>query len=454
MRLPIMENQPQKPIKRVLALCDFACATGFANVAQNVVRQLLLDKETTYQIDIVGINYYGIPSEWHNIAPTVRLFPASTISGGDLFGRKGYLSLLASGQYDLTWILQDTFNIEIIGDQIIEIRNKLAESGNKVFKWIFYYPIDSKPKENWLTKTALLADIPVVYTQYGYDESVKLVPALKDKLVIIPHGVETNIFKPVDEQTKKEFRHKYFVGMADDKFLVTNVNRNQPRKDIARTMRGFADFKKQAPEALLYLHMKNVDVAYTIDEVAREFGLIPEKDYITPKDFNEHDGYPPEIVNLIYNVSDVVVTTSLGEGWGLSMTEAMAAKTPVIAPNHTSLTEMLADDRGLLVEAGRTTSEWIMLQLDNERARPLTNIPDFVEKLMQVRNNRQAAKERAEKAFEFVTSNWTWEIVGQMWRDLFKEANIVEKKIKIGRNDWCFCGSGKKYKHCHLTANG
>lgn len=447
-------EEKKPPIKRVLALCDFACATGFANVAQNVVRQLLLDKEVTYQIDIVGINYYGVPNEWQNIAPTVRIFPASVISGGDLFGRKGYLNLLSSGAYDLTWILQDTFNIEIIGDNIIQIRNQLAEAGQKVFKWIFYYPIDSKPKENWLTKTALLADIPVVYTQYGYEESVKLVPALKDKLVVIPHGVETGIFKPMDEETRKKFRHDYFVGMADNKFLITNVNRNQPRKDIARTMKGFADFKKQAPEALLYLHMKNVDVAYTIDEVAREFGLIPDQDYITPKDFNEHDGLPPEIVNLIYNASDVVVTTTLGEGWGLSMTEAMAAKIPVIAPNHTSLTEILGGDRGYLVQAGRTTSEWVMLQLDNERARPLVNIPDFVENLMRVRNNREEAAQRAENAFQFVTTNWSWSVVGQMWREVFRKANTVEKKIKIGRNDPCFCGSGKKYKHCHITANG
>ncbi len=25
-----------------------------------------------------------------------------------------------------------------------------------------------------------------------------------------------------------------------------------------------------------------------------------------------------------------------------------------------------------------------------------------------------------------------------------------EKKAFLGRNDVCWCGSGKKYKHCHL----
>lgn len=32
-----------------------------------------------------------------------------------------------------------------------------------------------------------------------------------------------------------------------------------------------------------------------------------------------------------------------------------------------------------------------------------------------------------------------------------KEEEMPEKKI--GRNDLCWCGSGKKYKQCHLRAD-
>jgi uncharacterized protein YecA (UPF0149 family) len=69
---------------------------------------------------------------------------------------------------------------------------------------------------------------------------------------------------------------------------------------------------------------------------------------------------------------------------------------------------------------------------------------------MMIVNNRALAKERAEKAYKFVIENWSWDIVGEIWRDLFKEALIVEKKVKVGRNDPCFCGSKKKYKNCCL----
>jgi len=37
--------------------------------------------------------------------------------------------------------------------------------------------------------------------------------------------------------------------------------------------------------------------------------------------------------------------------------------------------------------------------------------------------------------------------------DDFYEEQLVRKDSKIGRNDPCPCGSGKKYKQCCLTKN-
>ena len=434
------ENQQKElPIKRILILADFASATGFANVAQNIVKELLKDQTVTYQIDVVGINYHGLPNEWQNIYPRVRVFPATLISGGDLFGRSGYLSLLSSGAYDYTWILQDTFNIEPIAQKIREIRNDLIANGKKSFKYIYYFPIDAKPKENWIRDVVSLADVPVVYTQYGYKECLEIDPELVNRLKVIPHGTDISVFHPIeDKEAVTKFRHDYFMGRTDNKFLVINVNRNQPRKDIARTLQIFKLFKQQCPDSVLYLHMKHNDVAYDLNEVARQYQLIPDEDYIVPKDFNEHDGVSFEMMNYIYNSADAVMTTTLGEGWGLSITEAMATKTPIIAPDNTSITEILADGRGILVPSGKSITDWIILSGDNERVRPLVSVADFVDKLVKLKQNYKSddVNNAVEKAYKYITEELNWDKVGQQWRDLFI-SSAFKPSAKLGRNDIC-----------------
>jgi len=36
---------------------------------------------------------------------------------------------------------------------------------------------------------------------------------------------------------------------------------------------------------------------------------------------------------------------------------------------------------------------------------------------------------------------------------LFNNQKQTEKKESLGRNDVCWCGSGKKYKRCHLDSD-
>ncbi|MGD2207560.1 MAG: SEC-C domain-containing protein [Anaerolineae bacterium] len=42
------------------------------------------------------------------------------------------------------------------------------------------------------------------------------------------------------------------------------------------------------------------------------------------------------------------------------------------------------------------------------------------------------------------------DIVDPRTEDRVKERwNVVKRKLKLSRNDPCWCGSGKLYKHCH-----
>jgi D-inositol-3-phosphate glycosyltransferase len=397
--------------KQVLWLSDFNCATGFATVAHNIVEQLR--KTGLYEFEVVGINHHGEPYDFVKwpfpIYPAINLAKArGNTRYADPFGRQRFLDLLRSGKYDIVFTLQDTFIIESLASQILEAKKYFN------FKWIFYYPVDGRPKDSWINNNVALADVPIAYTNFGRKETLRINPTVNPQ--VIYHGVNTKDFYPIADIAA--FRTSYFHDNAD-KFIITNVNRNQARKDIPRTITAFARFKKIRPDSLLYLHMNADDIGGNVLEMARHWGLEQDKDIMVPKDFSENQGYPVDVLNKIYNASDVVVSTTLGEGWGLTTTEAMAAKTPVIIPDNTALSEIGADGRARLVSCGK---DLICLgAMDFSQYRPLTDIKDLVEALTDCHDNRAKYEEAAAKAYSWVTE-LSWDKIGKQWAMIFASA--------------------------------
>lgn len=394
---------------KVLAYCDSpTCATGFGTVSRNIFEGLY--KTGRYDIDVLGINYWGDP---HNFP--YRIWPTGTNAEKDPYGRKKVCGMIPRMDYDVLFFLQDTFILDFLPELIPFLQGK-----EKKFRSICYFPVDGVPKSKWIDNINAV-DYPVAYSQFGLDEAKKAFPNLKETLTV-PHGANTKDFYKLPEEEVKSFRAQYF-GPAADKFIFTNLNRNQQRKDIPRTIQAFVEFKKQVPESALYLHMAQKDQGWDLPEVVRAYGLNPKEDVIFPENFGPNQGYPIQIVNMIYNCSDAVVSTTLGEGWGLSWIEAMAAKTPVIMPENTALVENITEDKGYLVKSGGDPALYTVLPHDNEVIRPLVDVKDMVDKMLQVYNNPEEAAQKAENAYEWMVKNLEWQdAVAPQWVKIFDKA--------------------------------
>lgn len=408
----LMETQ-NIPTKRILVLADFACNTGFGTVAQNIVSQLLLEERVDYYVDIVGINYHGEPNSWQRFYPKVRLFSAKMSSGGDLWGRSFLMDLLCTGDYDYLWVLQDTFIVRTFAAEAEEI-HKLLE-GKKQFKFIYYFPLDATPPPEWITEGVAKAHVPVSYTEWAKGLCCDVDTTLQDRIEVIPHGVDTKIFHPTDAEEAKEWRSKYFHGHADGKTLVVNVNRNQPRKDIGRTLQVIRKVVDDGRigDFLFYLHMQPKDLGLDVVSAAKSLGLEMYKHYVIPNKEYSANKFPATMLNRVYNAADIVMSTALGEGWGLSLTESMATKTPVIAPNHTAVADVCGYGKyATLCKADNP----IIIANDNEVIRRQTNIADMAQCIYNVAEN---PPQMTEDAYNYVTTQLDWNVVGQMWRDLF-----------------------------------
>jgi glycosyltransferase involved in cell wall biosynthesis len=149
------------------------------------------------------------------------------------------------------------------------------------------------------------------------------------------------------------------------------------------------------------------------------------KNYMFPsvKDYNE--GVDLKKLNDIYNSFDLFLSTATGEGWGLTITEAMATKTPVIAPNHTSIAEI--GDKGNRIFLLKKLSP--VVHMADNIIRFQTDINEIADKIKEVRNFIKEAEEsencnelddKIEKAWKYVRG-LEWEYISKIFSDDFSK---------------------------------
>lgn len=422
----------ETPKTNILLYGDYCCATGFGMVLGNIARQLYATGK--YEIDVLGINYSGDPydrEKW--VGEVFPAMPGGMMNAGaygDVYGRQRLLDLMGTGKYDVVYMIQDSFVVEPIMPEVIKTQGALLDNGHKTFKTILYFPVDAQLKKDWVEAVSE-ADFPVVYTEFGKREVLKYKPELEDRLKVIYHGNNPDTFFPIeDHDDVAAFRKQYFDGKADDRFLIVNVNRNQPRKDIARTLMILKELWDRGRKPLMYLHMQYEDSGGNIFTMANQLGLGKEYEYFlpSPKIFNANQGLPLEDLNRIYNAADLVMSTTLGEGWGLSATEAMATKTPLLIPDNTSFSEMGADNRAMLIPSGSDPSLWIVKEMDNDRIRPLMDVKaaaDAIEALMDKKNCSDV-----EGAYKWVR-DLDWSNVCKEWIELVEHATLEAAKTNV-----------------------
>lgn len=327
--------------KNLLFYGDFGCITGFANVSKPLIDYWA--KDPSIKITVFAIN--DAQTSPYNYKDNVFVIPAmhASQSKKDVYCRIEFLNLLYQNDFDVIFCLND---IEIFRDMSEHIKKVKAEkkAQNKPsFKSILYFPVDSEPRPSDMAPLSVF-DVCVTYTEYAKNSIKYLVKeALYKKVKVIPHGVNTTDYYELSTEEKVAAKKAILGDLRKDTFLFGTVNRNSARKDLASLVVGFGLFKATNPDldAALYLHCNPVDpMGINIERLCERVGLRFGFDVIVPKNFNEREGVSEQELNRIYNAFDIFITTTTAEGWGLSVCEAMATKTLVVCPKHTSLTEI------------------------------------------------------------------------------------------------------------------
>jgi glycosyltransferase involved in cell wall biosynthesis len=420
-----MGTKKQK-ITNLLFFGDFGCTTGFGQVSKQLIDNWSKDKNL--KIVVFAINNFA--DSHYDYKENVKVIPAMTMSESkkDVYCRIEFLKVLYQNNFDVLFCLND---IEIFNEMAIHISNvkEAKRKENKPnFKSIVYFPIDSEPRPSDL-KILNFFDEVVTYTEYGKNVMKNLIPeSLLKKVKVIPHGCNTKEFYPLSKEEKLKAKLE-ILGEAgnEETYLFGTVNRNSARKDLACLILGFATFKfTNNPNSVLYLHCNPTDPSgINVFRLCERVGLQVGKDVILPSEYSENKGYSEEKLNRIYNSLDCFITTTTAEGWGLTVTEAMATKTLVICPKHTSLTEIT--NNGDLTLNFMFQQPMIFVN-DFEKVRFVTN-PNEVNTLLGVAYNLKNEEQELQDVVALKIENAYNKVKNMSWESVAKEFKAKIDKL-------------------------
>jgi glycosyltransferase involved in cell wall biosynthesis len=402
---------------RILALFDFNSFTGFATVSKNLVYYWEKNFGDDMLLDIVAINYFG---DNYSPKPNIRVISGKRNDvAKDDFGRYVFMRSLMDLDYDIVFILQDLGVVVPMIPEIRKIREEKKANNKKSFKSILYFPVDFDLTPNLVVGLEFF-DRLATFTQWGKAVVLSRSPRLREKITVIPHGNNPKDFYGLSEDQKADFRKDYFGDNAS-KFIVGCVNRNQSRKDIPSTIFAFMEYKKEYnQDAFLYLHMNPYDpMGWNLKVVLAQTWMREGVDYMFPSEQDYSFGSPVEKLNKIYNSFDLFLSTTTGEGWGLSITEAMACGIPIVAPNHTSIKDISNDGDRIFP----TNNHYPIVSLEDNIIRYQSDIYEVADTMWEINkdliNGGTAVKQKTAAAKKFLD--------GLHWRTI---ADVFIAEIK------------------------
>ena len=285
------------------------------------------------------------------------------------------------------------------------------------FKWIGYFPMDGGPfYPPW---ESMLKDVDelVAMSEFGRQIFQEGLPSRKIQMIY--HGVDPAVFRPLPNREHLK-SHERFRG----KFVVGCVARNQPRKNIPALVKAFARLSERIENLHLYLHMNPCDVGYDLVTLLHRYGLKGKADVSGP-DFSLHQGLEDEQLNRLYNLFDMMVLPSTGEGFGLPILESMAAGVPVAATDYSACTELLRG-RGELIKILTTVTAGTNLI---EQA--VIDVEDIATCIERVYRSPQLAKEHS-KAGRAFAEKLSWDAIVQQWVELIRTTTGGDALTHIG----------------------
>jgi glycosyltransferase involved in cell wall biosynthesis len=321
--------------------------TGYSKVSYNLVKQL---GALTPRVKVFHFGFQRHPSK-----AGLRKYPEGVLSYDaaanedpreEGFGYNKIHEYIETVTPDVVMIYNDPL---VVAKFIESMKHERGKSTYKL--WIYLDQVYSGIATPLIEVIHAHADRVYCFTEawkaafleYGPFEDVR----------VLEHAVDPTVFTCMSEDGRAAIRKN--IGVPENGIVVLNANRNSQRKRLDLTLGGFVRVMKNRPDLPIYLAIiTNVspqsgayyDIQRCFMEELRVAGLEIQTFL---RRLVLIDNAPPNLwsddaINQLYNVSDIGINTSDGEGFGLCQLEHMYTGAPQVVTDVGSYKTFLSSD--------------------------------------------------------------------------------------------------------------
>jgi D-inositol-3-phosphate glycosyltransferase len=302
---------------KCLFVGDGCVATGFARMNHAYIDGI----KDTWDVSMIALNYHGDPHTY-----PFDIYPALARGSDSPWGEKRIPELVAKIRPDLIVVVNDPWNFPPY----------LRAAGNTPV--VASVAVDGKNCRGAALNGTRHA---IFWTEFGLREARQ--GGYTGSASIVPLGVDLSVYHPTEQA---ESRRR--IGLparlrGGDTFIVGVVGRNQPRKRIDLALMYFAEWIKSTGnmDAYLFLHIGPTgDRGYDVEQLAAYLG-VANRVIVSEPEIGH--GMAEENLKYIYGSFDIMLSTTQGEGWGLTHMEGMACGIPQVLPDWSALGEWAKD---------------------------------------------------------------------------------------------------------------
>jgi len=239
------------------------------------------------------------------------------------------------------------------------------------------------------------ADLLIAVSENIAEELERFYRISREKVRVVHNGVDTDVFKPVDEEWKLDARRKF--GIRGNP-IVLYVGHLSPRKGLQYLFKAVPKVIKEFPQ-VLFVVLGGTPKFVEGRDYRQIWSNLVSMLKVSRNVFFAGEVRHKDTLDY-YSLADVFVFPTLYEGMAKALLEAMAYGLPIIATNVGGNPDAIVhEENGMLIQPMKT------------------NI--LADTLIRLLSGKSFAKELGQRARETVKKNFTWKITATKLMNIY-----------------------------------